>query len=82
MNSEKKNKELFITVRKLKMECYRKLNMFIEAAKEITELIKPADLDFHEWTLLNEVGGEFYKFESSGAARSAPSTLTRAIAVG
>lgn len=58
--SEKKNQELFITVRKLKMECYRKLNMFIEAAKEITELIKPADLDFHEWTLLNEVGGEFY----------------------
>jgi tetratricopeptide (TPR) repeat protein len=58
--SEKKNQELFVTVRKLKMECYRKLNMFIEAEKEITELIKPSDLDLHEWTLLNEVGGEFY----------------------
>jgi len=58
--SEKKDKELFITAKKLKMACYRELNMFIEAEKEIAELIKHADLDFHRWTLLNEVASGFY----------------------
>jgi len=58
--SKKNNKTLFISAVKLKMECYRKLNMFIEAKEEIIKLTKPADLDFHTWSLINEFGNGFY----------------------
>ena len=55
-----KNKGLLMTAKRLKMECYRKLNMFIAAEKEIKNMIKPAALDLNEWTLLNEFGSSFY----------------------
>ncbi len=58
--SGQKNKELLITARRLKMECYCKLNMFAKAKKEISRLVKADRLNLDTWTLLNEFGSSFY----------------------